>query len=157
MEHTMHEYTHSHLTPFLSHPHPLFTDGGQHTHIDYTSFLKKKNTLLHYADNTCLTGRNTIALKYVNIQKLTIFHALQHFEPPPTHPRGQLCMAGWECGGDFWGIEIFQLPRGNIFCFYHLCWQQCVQPFPLISLPGKVTCTICILWKRFWGTDSDLD
>lgn len=37
MEHTMHEYTHSH-SPFLSHLHPLFTDGGQHTHIDYTYF-----------------------------------------------------------------------------------------------------------------------
>lgn len=66
-------------SPFLSHPHPLFTHGGQHTHIDYTDFFLK-STLLHYADNTCLTRRNTVALKYVNIQKLTIFHAREHFE-----------------------------------------------------------------------------
>lgn len=65
-------------SPFLSHPHPLFTDGGRRTHIDYTDFLK--SAPLHYADNTCLTGRNTAALKYVNIQKLTIFHAPEHFE-----------------------------------------------------------------------------
>lgn len=65
-------------SPFLSHPHPLFTDGGRRTHIDYADFLK--SAPLHYADNTCLTGRNTVALKYVNIQKLTIFHAPEHFD-----------------------------------------------------------------------------
>lgn len=37
---------------------------------------KKKTVLLHYADNTCSTGRNTVTLKYVNILKPTIFHAL---------------------------------------------------------------------------------
>lgn len=63
----MHEFTPSHLTyPFT--PHPLFTESG-HTHIDYADFLKSK--MLHYADNTCLTGRNWVD---VNIQKLTIFH-----------------------------------------------------------------------------------
>lgn len=63
----MHEFTPSHLTyPFT--PHPLFTESG-HTRIDYADFLKSK--MLHYADNTCLTGRNWVD---VNIQKLTIFH-----------------------------------------------------------------------------------
>lgn len=31
--------------------------------------------MLHYADNTCLTGWNTVTLKYVNILKLTIFQS----------------------------------------------------------------------------------
>lgn len=37
---------------------------------------KAKNAVRNYADNTCLTGRNTDALKCVNTLKLTIFHAL---------------------------------------------------------------------------------
>lgn len=74
LSHTMHEFTRSHLTyPFT--PHPLFTESG-HTHIDYADFLKSK--MLHYADNTCLTGRNWVD---VNIQKLTIFHFKKLFFP----------------------------------------------------------------------------
>lgn len=78
-EHTMHEYTHSHFT---FHTLIHYSDGGQGTHIDYTDFFaqerqkESKNVVRNYADNTCLTGRNTDALKCVNTLKLTIFHAL---------------------------------------------------------------------------------
>ena len=103
-------------SPFLSHPHPLFTDGGRRIHIDYTDFLK--SAPLHYADNTCLTGRKHSCIKICQYPKA---HNLS-------------------CSGTFWNffffplpalqgrggeIETVHLPRGNIFQFYHLCWQRC--------------------------------
>lgn len=63
-------------------------------------------------------GENTVALKYVNIQKLTIFHAPEHFETFFFFPLPALQGRGGE-------IETVHLPRGNIFQFYHLCWQRC--------------------------------
>lgn len=74
MEHTMHEYTHSH--PHLSFLTLIHYSQTVDNTLILTTQAFSKTALLHYADNTCLTERNTVALKYVNIQELTIFHAL---------------------------------------------------------------------------------
>lgn len=88
---------------FLSYLTSSFT-GSSIIHWQWTALywqhrLSKKSVLLCYADNTCLTGKNRVALKYVNIRKACNLSFWNFF-----FPSLQRALKGK--GG---GIEMFQL------------------------------------------------